>query len=123
MPEHPLLVFPAPALAVKARRYGGGGKLKRPSAESQGRRLIPQFERLQQAIENKRLILQDNPFGIQPEQVLVLETIGPIDNFVKAAQNVGLEWMGEFELEDIEPADGFADEDDPDKLLRAGYFS
>ncbi len=122
MPEHPLLIFPAPTLAKKAARHGGGGKLKKPSAESQGRRLIPQFERLQQALENKRLTLQDNPFGIQPEQVLVLETIGPIDNFVKAAQKVGLEWIGEFELEDMEPADGFADENDPEKLLKGRLF-
>lgn len=122
MPEYPLLIFPAPALAAKARRYGFPGKLTKPSAESQGRRLIPQFERLQQAIENKRLTLQDNPFGIQPEQVLVLETIGPIDNFIKAAQKLNLEWIGEFELEDIKPADGFADEDVPEKLLKGRLF-
>ena len=63
-----------------------------------------------------KLALQDNTLGIQPEQVLVIETIGSIADFVDAVGEIeGLEWLGEFELEDIAPDYGFEDENDPQK--------
>ena len=70
-----------------------------------------------------RLALQDNALGLVPEQVLVLETIGPIQNFMRAVQKVsGLEWLGEHELDDIPPEHGFADDSDPEKPLKGHVF-
>ncbi len=121
--EYPLLVFPEPAYAERAKRGGGGGKLSIPDASRQAERLTPQFQRLQDAMEQQRLALQDNPLGIQPEQVLVLETIGSIDGFIKAVKKVqGLEWLGEYELDDISPDYGFENEQTPDKYLRGRLF-
>ena len=74
--DYPLLVFPNPVPADRAKRTGGGGKLRGPDPAVQAQRLVPQFQRLQEAMENRRLALQDNPLGLLPEQVLVLETIG-----------------------------------------------
>ena len=123
MPEHPLLVFPEPTHAERARRQGFPSSLRVPAPSQQAHRLNPQFQQLQQAMERRRLLLQGNPLGIQPEQVLVLETVGSIDAFVNAMRRIdGLEWLGEFEQVDIAPDHGFEDESSPEKPLRGQLF-
>lgn len=123
MPEYPLLVFPEPTLAERAKRGGGGGKFQAPTPGEQAERIAPQMQRLQQAMDSKRLTLQDSALGLQPEQTLVIETIGPVDNFIKAVKKVeGLEWLGEFEVDDIPPAHGFQDERDAEKHLKGQLF-
>lgn len=123
MAEHSLLVFPEPTHAERAKRRGGGGKLQLPRAGQQAGRLAPQFQRLRQAMDRQRLALQGNALGLQPEQVLVIETVGPVQNFVHAVRKVeGLEWLGEFELDDLVPAYGFQDEKDPEKQLKGQLF-
>ena len=123
MAEYPLLVFPQLVSAERARRHGGFGGIRRPDARRQVQRLTPQFERLQDALQQKRLSLQDNPLGTEPEKVLVIETIGSIENFVNAVGNIeGLEWLGEFDLNDIKPEFGFEEESDPQKRLKGRLF-
>ena len=104
--EFPLLVFPEPIRADRARRRGGGAsRIRVPVPAQQAQRLTPQFQRLQEALDDRRLALQDNPLGVVPEQVLVIETIGSIQNFLRAIGRLtGLEWLSEYELENIEPA-------------------
>ena len=121
--DYPILVFPAPAPAERARRVGGGAGPNRPGAGRQGERLAPQFRRLEQALANRRAALRGNSLGIEPEQVLVLETVGSVANFMRAVEKVnGLEWLAEYELEDIPPGDGFEDADDPEKNLTGQLF-
>ena len=121
--DYPILVFPAPALAERAGRSGFGRPPRRPGAGRQGERLAPQFQRLEEALANRRLELQANSLGILPEQVLVLETIGPVENFIRAVERVdGLEWLAEYELDDIAPGDGFEDERDPERHLSGQLF-
>lgn len=121
--DYPLLVFPDPVPADRAKRTSGGGKLRRPDPAVQAQRLVPQFQRLQEAMENRRLALQDNPLGLLPEQVLVLETISSIENFIRAVEKIpGLEWLAEYELDDIAPEYGFEDEDNPDTQLKGQLF-
>jgi len=123
MARHPLLIFPEPSHAERARRFGGGGNVRFPAAQQQARRIAPQFQRLQQAMDRQRLALQDNPLGLQPEQALVLETVGPIQDFIKAVKKIqGLEWLGELELDDIAPDYGFEDEKNPEKQLKGQLF-
>ena len=118
-----LLVFPRPIPAERARRRGGPTNIERPQPSDQARRLTPQFQRLQEALDRQSIVLQDNPLGLQPEQVLVLETVGSIENFANAVRYVpGLEWLGESELHDIPPAHGFEDSKNPDKDLRGQLF-
>jgi hypothetical protein len=70
-----------------------------------------------------RLALQENSLGLQPEQALVMETIGPIQNFINAVKKIdGLEWLGEFEVDDISPDYGFEDSKDPEKQLKGQLF-
>jgi hypothetical protein len=123
MAEYPLLIFPEPARAEKARRHGGDGKFRRPDTGSQAKRLSPLFKRLQETMERQRLVLQNNALGLQPEQVLVLETVGSIENFINAVKKVkGLEWLGEFEINDLDPIHGFENQKDSQKLLRGQLF-
>ena len=57
-----------------------------------------------------------------PEQVLVLETVGSIQNFINVVRDSpGLEWLGEYELEEVEPDYGFEDETRPNKVLKAQF--
>jgi hypothetical protein len=123
MAEYPLLIFPEPALAERAKRSSGKGKVRLPSAQRQAGRLSPQFQRLQQAMDRQRLALQGNSLGLQPEQALVLETIGSVDRFINAIKKIpGLEWLGEFEIDDIAPDYGFEDIKDPQKQLKGQLF-
>ncbi|WP_459942638.1 S8 family peptidase, partial [Deferrisoma palaeochoriense] len=65
----------------------------------------------------------DSAVGIQPELALVLETVGSVENFINSVQKIrGLEWLGEFEVGDIEPGDGFEDAKDPDKPLSGRLY-
>ena len=122
-PRHPLLIFPEPAKAEPAIRRVFPSKIKPPRHSPQAIRLESQFRRLQDALEGKRLALHDNPLGIQPEQVLVLETLGSIQTFVNAINRMpGLEWLAEYDIRDIEPEHGFVRSDDPTKDLHGQLF-
>ena len=123
MAEYPLLVFPRPARAERAKLPSAVRKFGLPSAQQQAGRIDPLFVRLQSAMDRQRLALHNNALGIQPEQVLVLETIGPIQNFLNAVKKVpGLEWMGDFDGVDIAPGDGFQDDKDPAKQLKGHLY-
>ena len=56
--------------------------------ERQAERLAPQFTRLQNALEKRRIAIQNNSLGIKPEMVLVLETIGAVQDFFQAVKKV-----------------------------------
>ena len=121
--EYPLLIFPEPSRAGRAGLTGGGGRPRLPSASRQGERITPQFQRLHEAMEQKRVTLQDNPLGIQPELALVLETVGSVQNFIGAVRRVeGLEWLGELTLTDIPSDDDFQDERRPQRQLNGQLF-
>ena len=121
--SYPLLIFPEPSRAGRAGLSGGVGRPKLPGAGRQGERITPQLQRLQEAMENKRVTLQETPLGIQPELALVLETVGSVGNFIGAVRRVeGLEWLGELALTDIPPDDDFLDEDRPQRQLDGQLF-
>lgn len=129
MPERPLLILPAPAEpAERRKKRGGGGRFHRPSRERQAERLMPRFEQLQRALEARRARLQTEAQGLVPEEVVVLETVGTVEGFIRAVEKVpGMEWLGEIEEEDIPPDDDFFALDDDevrrrDKNLRGRLF-
>ncbi|RMH36936.1 MAG: hypothetical protein D6690_04630 [Nitrospirae bacterium] len=123
MPEYPLLLFPEPALARQAKRPGGPRKIKVPPHPQQAVRLSPQLSRLSEAIDRRRIEIQDSAAGIQPELALVLETVGAIENFLNAVRRIqGLEWLAEFDVDDIAPGDGFEDAKDPEKPLSGRLY-
>ena len=113
---------------ARRKRPPGSGKHHFPSAERQAERLSPQFERLQRALDERRARLQTEAHDLVPEEVVVLETVRTVDEFIRAVEAVpGMEWLAEVETEDIPPDDDFFalggdGEARPDKTLRGRMF-
>ena len=109
MPERPLLVLPRPGQPVeRPKRRGFPPNVNRPTRERQGERLTPRFEALQQAIESHRARFQLDAQALVPEDVVVLETVGPVGRFLQAVERIpGMEWLAEVEDVDIPPDDDF----------------
>jgi len=122
MADLPLLLFPAPDIASRSTLGGRAPAVSKPAADRQWDRLSPRFRQLQDAFAEQRVRLQQTPAGIEPELVLVIETIGEQDfaNAVKKIQ--GLEWMGQLAGDDVAPDTDFFDEGDPAKTLNAQLY-
>ena len=66
--------------------------------------------------------------GVEPELVIVLEIAGTVENFVNAVKRIdGLEWLAEWDEDEIPPDDDFFrldddDEEDHEKALRGRLF-
>ncbi len=108
MAERPLLILPEPTIAARAKKGGGGGGPAPLPKARQQQRLGPRLDELEEAFEAKRLTMQTTASGLVPEDVLVLETAGTVDDFFKAASKIdGLEFLAEYDEEDIPPDDDF----------------
>lgn len=104
MPGKPLLMFPAPSTTdrVKKKQGFGSPSYHFPDFSKQKDRLTPQFETMLQSF------IVDSADGLEPEYVLVIETIGQIDDFQRAVRAIpGLEWLAEIDEEAIEPNEYF----------------
>jgi hypothetical protein len=123
MADLPLLLFPTPDNADKSKRGGGSSAVGKPTADRQWGRLSPQFQQLQDAFTAQRVQFQQTPAGIEPELVLVIETIGDVQDFANAVKKIqGLEWMGQLVGDDIAPDADFFDAEDPSKTLSAQLY-
>ncbi len=104
--QYPLLVFPAKERGERQDRHGRPSQLRLPTRGRQNERLGPQFRVLQ---ERFNAAIQSAAQGIDVDLVLVMEIAGSVADFVKAAIKVdGLEWIGEWESDDIDPDLDFA---------------
>jgi hypothetical protein len=109
MVDKPLLLLGG-ALPVRERaaKTGGEDRTHKPTRAQQNQRLAPRFVALQRAFESRHTVLRADSAGLTPEEVVVLETAGAVEQFVVAVRNVqGLEWLGEVEQVDIPPDDDF----------------
>ena len=83
-------------------------RIEGPGPQVQQRRLGGSLQRLTAAFDAQRLALAGDPDALEPEQVLVLEIAGEIDEFVRAVRRVpGMEFLAE-EFEDKVEPDDFA---------------
>jgi len=118
MPERPLLLFPTPEPADRTKQRPQFGRIHRPDVTRQGQRLSPIFSQLQATFNARNIEIQQSTAGIDPEQVLIIEVIGSVDNFANAVKRIqGFEWMGELESDEIVPDEDFYNESNPDKEL------
>ena len=116
MPERPLLLFPRPEVTSRLSIGGGGGTPHLPTHYRQAERLAPKFTQLQNAVHARNIEIQQTAIGIDPEQVLVMEIIGSVEDFANAVKRIeGFEWMGESEIDEISPDQDFFDEKDKEK--------
>lgn len=128
MERKPLLFFPGKETASRSKLNGGGGNYAIPSPAKQGERLTPKFQQLFDTLEQKRVEIQQTPTGTDPEEVLVFETIGTVEKFANAVSKIGgFDWLGEVDIEDIEPDDDFyrlysKGQKEPGKLLNGRLY-
>jgi hypothetical protein len=114
----PLLVFPTPTQQERRRRYGGASEITRPSHDRQVQRVGPKMRHLQQMMSSGGSRLQSSVGASAPEQVLVFELAGQVDEFLRALERVeGLDWLLEELRRDIEPDEDFYVPDANDKDL------
>lgn len=108
MAERPLLLLPEAATAARAKRHGGGGGPGKLGAGRQQERLGPRLQELERAFASKSVQLQSATSGVVPEDVLVLETAGTVEDFIKAVSKIeGFEFLAEYDEQDIPPDDDF----------------
>lgn len=110
----PLLVFPKKNILQPEKGRGfPPGKTKIPSREFQIPRIDGQVNRLTQDFSRYQASLTGDLAGLEPEMVLVIEIVGRLDDFKQAVEAIGLEWLGETELDSIESEDdGFYELDE-----------
>ena len=108
MAQKPLLFFPSKEVANRSKLSSGRGNYFTPSSTRQGQRLSPAFQQLFDNLDAQRIAVQQSTTGIDPEQVLVFETIGSVEEFANAVSKItGFEWLGEIEIEEIIPDNDF----------------
>ena len=121
-PDHlPLLIFPTPSTVDLEAGHGFLSNLRLPDPSRRG--LGERFGRLQRAFDQRRLELRVRALNDDPDLVLVLETVGTVDEFRTAVMQIpGLEWLAAWEDDEIEPDEEFYDDDEPGKLLHGKVF-
>lgn len=121
MLELPILFFPKPTTVTRAKLGGGGGSYAKPSAAEQRRRLDARFRTIAESLHSVKSSIQ----GLEPEHVLVLETISEsVEGLAKACEQIpGLEWLAEMDLDDVSPEAGFEDQKEPNGLLSCRLYA
>lgn len=110
MVDHlPLLVFPRARTMAPPKGNGfPPGKPHFPGHARQVERLSRQLDELQQDFARYKASISGIVSGLEPETVLVIETAGSVEDFKRAVDaTVGLEWLGEWDIEDVEPDNDF----------------
>lgn len=120
--DYPILIFPNYKEVARATLPAGFGKLRLPSVGYNWRKLGPKFTDLQKTLDNRRMQIQQGAEVANPEDVLVLETAGRVDDFYKAVKNVdGLEWLLEEDI-DGKPDEEFYNPDNKEKDLGSRLY-
>lgn len=97
MPEKPILIFPMATVADRhALPPGFPPRPSRPSQAQQRERLEERFDALSRQFGSVQTEIE----GIDPEQVIVLETVGSLKDFQNVTRRIsGMEWLGDFDTE------------------------
>ena len=115
----PLLVFPQAKIVVPPKGKGfPSGQPHVPHHAEQVLRLNEQLASLQQELDYYKANISGSVAGLEPETVLVIEIVGTIADFNQAVEAVGLEWLGEWDIEGIDPGEGFYE----DSKLGVDFF-
>lgn len=123
----PLLVFPEKRIVPPDPGRGFPmGKPHLPSLAAQIPRIGGQLTELESSFAQYQASLAGVVAGLEPETVLVMEIVGSVNDFKQAVDATGLEWLGEWDLEDLEPDNEFYELDSKgkrsDKSLKGRLF-
>lgn len=123
MPDLPLIFFPEPSLAERFKHPFPKSHPHIPTTLRQFQRVSPKLNALQQAFNERRVEVLQGAAGVDPEQVIVIETIDSIDKFINAVSKIeGFEWMGEIEVDDIKPDNDFYNKEKPNQDLEGRLY-
>lgn len=128
MADHlPLLVFPQRRSIVPEPGRGFPlGQPHLPNRNVQIGRLKNQIEGLQQSFAQYQASIAGAVAGMEPESVLVMEIAGSVNDFKQAVEAAGLEWLGEWDVDDFDPDQDFYELDShrnrADKPLKGRLF-
>ena len=105
----PLIVFPqAKTISPQSQQGFGSRKPHLLEHNKQARRLDEQFAKLEADFSDYKAGISNVVSGLEPETVLVIEIAGSVEGFVQAVKATdGLEWLGEWDIEEIEPDEDF----------------
>ncbi|RSZ59391.1 S8 family peptidase [Massilia atriviolacea] len=104
----PLLVFPEKRIVPPEPGRGfPQSKPHLPGRAAQSIRIGAQMRELQRSFVEYRVGIAGALAGLEPEAVLVIEIVGTVNDFKQAVEAADLEWLGEWDLSDIEPDDEF----------------
>lgn len=113
----PLLMFPQKRIVPpKPGRPMVIAKPHFPSHLRQVERIDGQLEALQTSLAEYPASLSPSLAGFEPENVLVMEIVGSLEDFKQAIEAVGLEWLGEWDLEDLAPDEDFYQEENGNRI-------
>jgi anion-transporting ArsA/GET3 family ATPase len=97
-------MFPqARIITPPAGRGFGASQPHVPGHGKQVARLSTQLTDIQQAFDRYKASVSGSVAGFEPETVLVIEIAGSVDDFRQAVEAIGLEWLGEWDIDDIPP--------------------
>jgi len=101
MNGHPLLVLPPPSIGPLQPNPGRLIEgINLPTRRRQDERLTPKFDVLQR----QAVALAPTPGAAAPEEVVVLETVGSVSDFIEVVHRLqGMEWLGEWDEDEIAP--------------------
>ncbi len=124
MTEFPLLIFPKPENTDRTKQERKQNlNIHKPNTQRQIERLSPKFQELQTIFETQKAEIQHSMIGLELEQVLVMEIIGSIENFLNAVKKIeGLEWLAEIESDEIEPDEDYYNEKNPEIKLTGRLY-
>jgi len=123
MVERPLLVFPQPATIGRRKKFGGAGEVTMPPPQRQAQRLESKVSGIDQYFSRRSVELRSGPAGAEPEDVLVLETIGTVKDFIRAVNRLpGMEWLGDVDIGDIPADEDFYIDKERHKLLTGRLY-
>ena len=104
----PLLVFPQAKTIAPPK--GSGFPSSQPHVPGHGKQVVrlgAQITALQQEFDRYKASVSGSVAGLEPETVLVIEIAGSVNEFRQAIEAVGLEWLGEWDIDDIPPDEDF----------------
>ncbi len=104
----PLLVFPQAKTIAPPK--GNGFPSSQPHVPGHGRQVVrlgAQLTALQQEFDRYKASVSGSVAGFEPETVLVIEIAGSVNEFRQAVEAIGLEWLGEWDVDDIPPDEDF----------------
>ncbi len=109
MTERPLLFLsPSVVHEERSKKRSAPLGLRLPGVDRQQARLGPRLAMLEKQFALRSVGLRTEATGLEPEEVIVLEIVGTVEDFSKAVRKVdGLEWLGELIKPEIEATEDF----------------